>query len=396
MKLSSICQTATLLGLSMALGVAQVQAATFDQKDLDPSRVIAVAVPLSQGERYNLLILEQLSTKRLCWQDSTATPGAVDPLLLQFDFTDICGRSTDSNGYSIRLAGEDKGIDYRLSILKQGDRLKLVGLPNRPTSGPILEIAQTESTAPGFLRLTLNPEWRFAKRTYQGKALGHIYLARNTAQSPAGDSLTPYPLNLASRNPFSQNLSSTSGRVPSAPLFRGRPSTPRPLNQSSAYSRVGAITAPVQIQVPEPQGTSRSLSAATSPNDFSRNGVPTLSGSVLPVPSANIPMGKAGDEPDLITASTPRLDINAMTPSGSAQPGSFQVAMANYRFRVYVNPANTNQQRAVKALVPDSFRSSYQGRTMLQVGAFQERGKADEVLELLSRNGITGILSSEN
>jgi hypothetical protein len=292
-------------------------------------------------------------------------------------------------------AGEDKGIDYRLSILKQGDRLKLVGLPNRPTSGPILEIAQTESTAPGFLKLVLNPEWQFAKRTYQGKALGHIYLARNTAQSPAGDPLTPYPLNIASRNPFSQTLSSSSGRVPSAPLFRGRLS-PRPLNQSSAYSKVGAITAPIQIQVPEPQGTSRSLSAAASSNDASRTGLPTLSGGVLPVPSANIPMGKAGDEPDLITASTPRLDINAMTPGGSAQPGRFQVAMANYRFRVYVNPANASQQRAVKSLIPDSFRSSYQGRTMLQVGAFQEREKAAEVLELLSRNGITGILSSEN
>ena len=393
MKLFSIRQITALLSIGLALGAGQAQAATFDQKDIDPSKVVAVAVPLAQGERYNLLILEQLSSKRLCWQDSAAAPGSVEPLLLQFDFTDICGRSTDSNGYSIRIAGEDKGIDYRLSILKQGDHLKLVGLPNRPTSGPILEIAQTESAAPGFLKLALNPEWRFARRTYQGKVLGHVYLTRNTAQSPSGDSLNPaYPLNLAGRNPFSQNLSANQGNAPSG--SRGRLAPSRSLNRSSAYSKVGAITAPIQIQVPDPQGMSRPLSAA-SPAEY-RNGLPVLSSGVLPVPSANIPMGKAGDEPDLITASTPRLDINAMTPGGSAQPGSFQVALASYRFRVYVNPANASQQKAVKALVPDSFRSLYQGRTMLQVGAFQEREKADKVLELLGQNGITGILSAEN
>jgi hypothetical protein len=45
-------------------------------------------------------------------------------------------------------------------------------------------------------------------------------------------------------------------------------------------------------------------------------------------------------------------------------------------------------------LVPDAFRSSYQGRTVLQVGAFEDRTKADEVMDLLNRNGIVSILST--
>jgi Protein of unknown function (DUF3747) len=403
MKPSFIYQTtATLLGLSMALSAGRASAVTFDQKDLDPNEVVAVAVPLSQGDRYNLLILEQLSSTRPCWQENTNSSGSIDPLLLQFDFTNICGRSTDSNGYSIRIAGEDKSLDYRLSISKQGSRLVLLGLPARSTRGPALEIAHTESLAPGFLKLVLNPGWHFAKRTYQGKALGHIYLARNTSPSEGGAG-NPYPLTLASsgaNNPYPLRVEG-SQPVGSSSLFRGSNGRGRSLSKASPYrGSIGAITAPIQIPVPEPSLAARpirdpystSLPAPISPDN---NGLPTLTGGILPVPSANIPMGKAGNEPDLITSSTPSLNINAMAPgtSGSVSSG-VQVAMVNYRYRVYVTPVDSRQHQAVKSLIPDSFRSSYQGRTVLQVGAFQDRTEADAVINLLSRNGITGILSS--
>jgi hypothetical protein len=394
--------TATLLGLSMALSAGRANAVTFDQKDLDPNQVVAVAVPLSQGDRYNLLILEQLSSARPCWQEKTSSPGSIDPLLLQFDFTNICGRSTDSNGYSIRIAGEDKSLDYRLSISRQGSRLVLLGVPARSTRGPALEIAHTESVAPGFLKLVLNPDWHFAKRTYQGKVLGHIYLSRNTSPSEGGAG-NPYPMTLASsgaNNPYPLRVEGSRSTGSSSSLFRGS-RRGRSLSKASPYrSSIGAITAPIQIPVPEPSLATRplrepyptSLPAPISPDN---SGLPTLAGGILPVPSANIPMGKAGNEPDLITSSTPSLDINTMAPGTSGPSSSgVQVAMANYRYRVYVNPVDSRQHQAVKSLVPDSFRASYQGRTVLQVGAFQDRAEADAVINLLSRNGITSILSS--
>lgn len=406
MKPFSVYQTAaTLLSLGLALSSGQVKAATFDQKVLDSKQVIAVAVPLAQGERYNLLILEQLSNARPCWQDAKA-PGVIEPLLLKFDFTNICGRSTDSNGYSIRIAGEDKGINYRLSILKQSDHLKLVGLPNRSNGGPALEIARTEGLAPGFLKLILNPEWQLAKRTYQGKTLGHIYLARTTAVTPSDGAGSPYPTRLASNQPFSQTFTpaarNTATLTASSP-FQSKLKAPDRSLRASAYSgNVRPITAPVEIQVPDPQ-TGRSLSSSrTLPRQGAAfgNGLPVLAGGILPVPGADIPMGRAGNEPDLIDASTPGLNLNAMTPGaetfrpGLSQPTSLPETVDIYRFRVYVIPANSIQQRTVKTLVPDSFRSSYKGRPVLQVGAFQDRTKADEVIELLNRNGINGILAS--
>jgi hypothetical protein len=106
-------------------------------------------------------------------------------------------------------------------------------------------------------------------------------------------------------------------------------------------------------------------------------------------------MGTAGNEPDLITANTPSLNLDAIAPGMSGSPGAgFQVAMVIPRYRVYVSPIDVNQQRAVKMLVPDAFRSSYQGRAVLQVGAFEDRAKADEVMDLLNRNGIVSILST--
>ncbi len=375
MKPSSVVQTTALLwGLSLALSnaVPSANAATFDQKEIDSDKVIAVAVPLPQGNRYNFLILQQLSSTKQCWQENN---GTVDPLLLKFDFTNICGRSTDSNGYSIRIAGQDKGLDYRFSIVKQKNHLSLMGIPSRNAGNPPIEIARTENLNSGFLKLKLNSGWHFAQRAYKGKTLGHIYLARDTM--PDGSSAIPastastQPLFKSSRNPSSQ-----------PPVKLGR----NP-NRASAYSS-RVLTGPIEIPVPAPEAGSYRPSS----------NFPIVAAGILPVPAANIPMGNAGNESDLITSSTPSLNLNAMAPGASGAPTSgYQVAMANpnYRYRVFVNATDTKQRQAVKTIVPDSFRSSYQGRPMIQVGAFQDKSQADEVISRLSQHGINTILATD-
>lgn len=402
MKPSAVVYTTALLwGLSFTTTtlVQPAAAATFDQKELDQSSVIAVAVPLAQGDRYNLLILEQLSNVKQCWQVSPSNPSLIDPLLLKFDFTNICGRSTDSNGYSVRIAGQDRALDYRLSIAKENDHLVLLAVPSRSAQEPTLAIARTETLASGFLKLQLNPEWRFTKRSYGGKALGHIYLTRDTTGS-AG---------YIAANPRTFTGSSGRGTVktftppPSPNVLTGTQRRP-----TYGGGTLNPITAPIQIPVPAPSATGRlrppaAISTgsrwAETPT-LSQTSLPTLAAGVLPVPTSNIPMGNVGSEPDLITASTPSLNLNAMAPGtggnsiGAVNP-PFQVAMVNFRYRVFVNAVDQKQQKAVKSLVPDSFRSSYQGKPVLQVGAFQDRAKADEVIDLLNRNGINSILASE-
>jgi Protein of unknown function (DUF3747) len=376
MKPSSVVQTTALLwGVSLALfnTVPSAKAATFDQKEIDPDKVIAVAVPIPQANRYNLLILQQLSNTKQCWQERD---GTVDPLLLKFDFTNICGRSTDSNGYSIRIAGQDQGLDYRFSIVKQKNHLSLMGIPSRKAGSPPIEIARTENLNSGFLKLKLNSGWHFAQRTYQGKTLGHIYLTRDTM--PEGSSAIL--ASTASTQPLFKPSNRTLSSRPPVKLGRNP-------NRASAYSS-RVLNGPIEIPVPAPQAGSN------RPN----SNFPIVAAGILPVPSANIPMGNAGNESDLITSSTPSLNLNAMAPGTSGAPTSgYQVAMANpnYRYRVFVNATDPKQRQAVKTIVPDSFRSSYQGRPMVQVGAFQDKSQADEVIARLSQHGINTILATD-
>jgi Protein of unknown function (DUF3747) len=156
-------------------------AVTFGQTEVNQSKFVAIAVPRASGY-YSLLVLEQRSDQKPCWRESGASPTRVEPLLLNFNFTGICGRSMDSNGYSIRAAGQDLGLKYQLSLQKQKNDVVLLGLPARSdNSGKTIQLGRTRGIRSGFLKINLNSGWRFAKRTYGGKALGHIYFSRDTA-----------------------------------------------------------------------------------------------------------------------------------------------------------------------------------------------------------------------
>src|ERR687886_2668876 len=105
-----------------------VQASTFDQAEVDQSKFIAVSAPYGNNS-HQLLIIEQISSKQQCWSESGSNPVKVDPLLLNFDFTGICGRSTDSNGYSIRMAGTDLALKYTLTLETVNGDVLLMGTP---------------------------------------------------------------------------------------------------------------------------------------------------------------------------------------------------------------------------------------------------------------------------
>ncbi|HAG83342.1 MAG TPA: hypothetical protein DCL61_19905 [Cyanobacteria bacterium UBA12227] len=170
-------------------------AGTFDSTEVNGDNFIAVAAPFGEN-RYQLLIIEQLSNQRACWQENGNNPVIVDPLLLNFDFTGICGRSTDSNGYSLRMSGEDLGLDYLLRVEQRNGELVLVGTNRVNRNSPDIEIGRTRGMSNGaFQKIFLDPNWRLTRRTYQGRALGHIYLTTDsTAPLTPAVTTTPQPL----------------------------------------------------------------------------------------------------------------------------------------------------------------------------------------------------------
>lgn len=156
-------------------------AARFEQAEVDSGQFIAIAAPVGRTNGYQLLVVEQRSSSRPCWQERGSQPTLVDPLLLEFDFTGICGRSTDSNGYSIRAGQQDLGLRYSLQVRQRGGELVLMGIPmGGDRSLPRLELGRTRGPADGeFYRIYLDPGWRFTRRSYQGQGLGHIYLTHD-------------------------------------------------------------------------------------------------------------------------------------------------------------------------------------------------------------------------
>lgn len=381
MKYTSIYCSAFLSVVLGHLAVSPAaQAVAFDQQELDQSKVVAVAIPLPSGGRYNLLVLEQLNNSRACWQE-TSTPGVIDPLLLKFDFTNICGRSTDSNGYSIRMAGQDRALEYRLSVARLGDRIVLQGIPARGNRGAVLNIAQASSATNGFLRLNLNPGWRFTKRSYQGKTLGHIYLTR--------DSLPGERDNAIAANPESAKPIKSPGQ--SSRLWSRRNTAPARSFASNRPRRATLLSGPVTIPVPSPKATATLANAGVFPPP-----VRSASGELLPVPSGNIPLGNAGNEPDLITASNAGNVFGSTATVGGAPPPPMRSMLGMPRYRLFVASDDAAMHRKARALVKDAFRSSYRGHRYLQVGAFKERSEADDVIALLSSNGIPTRLIDES
>jgi len=208
-------------------------AGTFDNAEVNPDNFIAVAAPYGNNQ-HQLLIIEQISKKQLCWSESGSNPVNVEPLLLKFDFTGICGRSTDSNGYSIRMNGEDLGLEYLLRVVKRDGDLVLVGSNRRNLSAPPIEIGRTNGVSDGFGKIVLNPGWRLTRRTYQGKPLGHIYITSDGTPPTTQDSNTsPQPLPPSSQPlpPSSQPLPPSSQPLP--PSSQPLPASSQPLPPSS-------------------------------------------------------------------------------------------------------------------------------------------------------------------
>lgn len=194
----------TIGNLSIATAV------DFGQQEVDQNNFIALVVP-RVGSNPQLVVLEQISHSQQCWKESGTSPVTVDALLLNFDFTGICARSTDSNGYSIRMAGHDMGLLYKLKIIKYNNELMLVGASNADPNAPVIEIGRTYGISSALTKIQLKPGWRFTKRTYNGKAVGHIYLtsdlvAPGSASAQRGMSNTSTQSNESENNLFPGRL----------------------------------------------------------------------------------------------------------------------------------------------------------------------------------------------
>ena len=199
---------AATMGISLLSGLLYAPAgfakgSLFRAVPVDPNKFVLVAAPIGQGERAQLNIYEQRNAHRPCFSVSGSAPAMVNPLLSGFDFTGLCSRYIDANGYSLRIGGDDLGTHYRLSVLKTGRDIELLASPTRDQSRPSFIVARTGGDQPGFLQFNLEQGWRLMRRAYGNQSLGHLYLYRDAPLVDAAVEATSEPLLSAEPVPLS-------------------------------------------------------------------------------------------------------------------------------------------------------------------------------------------------
>jgi hypothetical protein len=73
---------------------------------------------------------------------------------------------------------------------------------------------------------------------------------------------------------------------------------------------------------------------------------------------------------------------------------SQQARILGPRYRVLVKVVNAQDQTRIRSLFPEAFHSSYEGRSVIQVGSFRDRAKADTVLRLMGNKGFSAIIDA--
>ena len=225
----------TAVGLLNA-GQPQASAARtlFDSAAIPQGRFAVLAQPIGRAQ-WKLLVLEQIKAHPRCWR--ARQDGLVEPSLNRFNFSGICKRYLDSNGYSLRSGGQDLGTRFRFRLKRSGTSLKLEALDPQQRAPLLVGQARISKRDPnGFVALKLEPGWALERRVYQGRPLNHLYFAH---QEPVNRLLA-----IASSRGHRSGFSRLG--APMAPI------TPPPLPAAPASRRRTtrlASTAPIRLQV---------------------------------------------------------------------------------------------------------------------------------------------------
>lgn len=404
----------TVLGIGSMLHPTVTQAAQFDQTEVtDPARFVVMASPIGTTGSYKLLVFEQLNDSRQCWGEVGRNPTTVDPLFMQFDFTGICGRSTDSNAYSARVAGQELGGRYNLRLVRKGNDLVLIGFSLVDKDVRFFEIGRTNGLADGYLKIQLDPGWRLTRRSFQGKPVGHLYFTNdrslievaNTAR-PAVPTL-PTPVQTPAPGiPTAPSITSPAPIAPPAPVVPSTPITPPPAPPASLVPQTPAPTTPpppqrtIEYVAPSSYPMPTAPVAPTTPAPTSTPGnyvVPTLSAPAPTAPNAapkslpsrwnSTPQGAI-----VVPVRTPVTSGNVApannTPANSTSSNS-TASNSTVGYRVVVDVRTPEQQNQVRQSVPGAFRTTVNGQPVMQVGVFRDRVVATSLQQQLTAQNLT-------
>ncbi|WP_416673308.1 DUF1565 domain-containing protein [Egbenema bharatensis] len=155
-----------------------------------------------------------------------------------------------------------------------------------------------------------------------------------------------------------------------------------PLPTPSPQSR-SSFNTPIDIPVPAPE-SSPSAPAAVASRNLPTPPPQMPQSDVLPVPEADIPVGNIG--------SLPTVNVSRNVAFRAGGGGGNTVSRAGLRYRVVVETSDERDQTHVQSIVPSAFRTSINGRSLIQVGAFSSRANAEQTVQTLSQSGLRAVI----
>lgn len=387
----------TVLGISSFGSSLPAQAIQFDQTEIaEPSRLVVMASPIGTTSSYKLLIFEQLKDSRECWREMGENPTLIEPLFLEFDFTGICGRGTDSNAYSVRTAGQDLVGRYHLRLARRQNELVLLAFSLTDRNAESFEIGRTHGLAEGFIKVHLDPGWRLTRRTFEGKTLGHIYFTSDRSVTELASRSTP--AYVPAQTPPAQvpPAQTSPAQTPPAETFQPVPNLyPAPNQAPTGYSQpLQPLLPPVPVPVPQPLETQPTqpfpAPNSTSSEQAQPSPFPTPGPRDFVVPTA--PAGSPGTTPlPYYQNSTPQSSRIVFPPVSSARPTTQQATnhsvAAGYRVVVYAT--TPQQQQQVRQIAPGAFRTTLNGKPVLQAGIFRDRATAESLEQQFAAQKLT-------
>ena len=202
--------------------------------------------------------------------------------------------------------------------------------------------------------------------------------ATNLPSQTASSLLTPLPVLKPAPVEISQVVINvppplSTAQAASTPAIAKRSPAPGGINPPSTMNAF-SLLAPPPVQT---QPVSNSAST------------PVVESALLPVPSSKIPVGH--------TSKQRKVAMSQIWPAPSAQsqPPVRTTSLALH-YRVVVVAFSESTQAKVRSLVPGAFRTSSNGRVIMQAGVFNDRANAADLLHLLNSHGLRATLQQMN
>jgi parallel beta-helix repeat protein len=169
-------------------------------------------------------------------------------------------------------------------------------------------------------------------------------------------------------------ISSNSGTLPPPP-------TVNKIQNNPTNNSTSSIPIPVVITSPSITPTLNSPPPVVTPNNSQRRNLEDL---ITVNPDFNNGRNEQSTfRNDIIIV--PKASDDSSSEQSQPQP---QVLV----YRVLVDPLNQRQQEEIKRKYPQAFVTTYNGQSLWQIGSYQDKKSADEVLETINKIGVSGLI----